>query len=133
MTDTSKPTNIRRHFALTFVSPLRQPQQVTLQADCNGVLSGWVDGEVVEAKVAIYLLADAQLCGNVERLADEVPFVGKPAGRQLHILLGELGFKDHYGMAAEALGRPVTSLAHLTRAELVTVRAYAHGQFGLVG
>lgn len=130
---TTKPTNVRRTWQLAFVAPLRPDQQVTLQADCHGHQTAWIDGVTADHETAVRLLQDGLLCGTVTLISDEVPFAGKRAAHQLHRLLGELGFKDHYGLATEALGRPVSSLAHLSAPELVLVRSYAHGQFGMVG
>ncbi|RJF69149.1 hypothetical protein D3875_22815 [Deinococcus cavernae] len=116
---TIKPTNVRRTWQLAFVAPLRPDQQVTLQADCHGHQTAWIDGVSADFDTAVRLLQDGLLCGTVTLISDEVPFAGKRAAHQLHRLLGELGFKDHYGLATEALGRPVSSLTHLSAPELV--------------
>lgn len=57
--------------------------------------------------------------------------VGKATGRALHVELSRLGYREHYAAAADALGRPVPSLAALTAAEVKTVYAYAYGSLGM--
>ncbi|WP_415577412.1 hypothetical protein, partial [Deinococcus radiodurans] len=57
--------------------------------------------------------------------------VGKATGRALHVELSRLGYREHYTAAADALGRPVPSLAALTAAEVKTVYAYAYGSLGM--
>ncbi|WP_339095051.1 hypothetical protein WDJ50_11020 [Deinococcus sp. VB142] len=59
--------------------------------------------------------------------------VGNASARALHVELSRLGYREHYAAASDALGRPVSSLAALTAAELKTVYSYAYGSLGLVG
>ena len=73
------------------------------------------------------------LCWPVQFTPAPAPdTIGKEAARVMHVELAHLGFRDHYAVAAEALCRPVSSLAALTAAEQNTVWSYARGQWGMV-
>lgn len=126
-------TNFSRTFDLAFTAPLWNPLRVTITADCQGVLSAEINDVPAELETALIWLGRAQLAGHTEVVCEGAPFAGKPAAHRLHILLGELGYRHHYALAAEVLGRPVSSLANLRPAELALVSSYAHGQLGLVG
>jgi len=45
---------------------------------------------------------------------DEVEVIDDAVARQLHIELGTLGYKNHYQLASDALGRRVNSLVMIT-------------------
>lgn len=87
-----------------------------------------VDGQPVDVLEADQVLRNAD---RLELLAEVLPTIGKPAACNLHRELGRLGFKDHYATAADALGRPVPSLAALSPEDAYTVRNYARGQWGM--
>ena len=87
-----------------------------------------VDGQPVDVLQADRILRAAD---RLELLAEVLPTIGKPAACNLHRELGRLGFKDHYQTAADALGRPVPSLAALSPQDAYTVRDYARGQWGM--
>lgn len=90
----------------------------------------------IDGQPADVLAADAILRGatSVTVTAEVlVPVIGNAVACELHKVLGRLRFRDHYGLAAEALGRTVRSLATLTADEARTVRSYAYGQWGLTG
>ncbi|CAM3991453.1 hypothetical protein [Deinococcus frigens] len=87
-----------------------------------------VDGVPVDVVAADRVLRNAD---RLELLAETLDTIGKPAACNLHRELGRLGFKDHYATAADALGRPVPSLAALTPVDAYTVRNYARGQWGM--
>lgn len=133
MTHSSRPTNISRTFDLAFFAPFWQPMRVTLTADCAGNQRAEINEQPADLEEAVRWMERAKLNGYVEMVTQSIPFAGKVAAHRLHVTLGSLGYKRHYEVAAEVLGRPVTSLAHLTGAELALVCTYAHGQLGLVG
>jgi len=87
-----------------------------------------VDGQPVDVLAADRLLRNAD---RLELLAEVLDTIGKPAACNLHRELGRLGFRDHYTTAADALGRPVPSLAALSAQDAYTVRNYARGQWGM--
>ena len=91
---------------------------------------------LIDGQPADVLAADAILRGATTLIVQAEVLevvIGKPAACELHKVLGRLGFRDHYATAADALGRPVPSLAALTADEAATVRSYAYGQWGLTG
>jgi YD repeat-containing protein len=110
---------------------------VTLSADAQGELTATVDGVATDWQTADRLLCWARADGSVTVL--ETVRAGFPQGIStgeavnLHRVLGRLGFKRHYELAGEVLGREVGSFGHLSREDAALVRSYAHGQHGLVG
>lgn len=89
-----------------------------------------------EATEALHLIAKVRFPLPVLVAAapvETLPPIGKPTACQLHRELGQLGYRDHYALAGEVLGRPVPSLAALTATEADQVRSYAYGQWGLTG
>ena len=107
---------------------------VTLTRDHGGRLSAVVDGENVGYGYAVGILNRASQVEKIEEayLPSPTQLVGKPVAHRLHIELGRLGYRNHYALAGEVLGRAVTSLAALTAEEVKLVRSYAYGQLGLV-
>lgn len=87
-----------------------------------------VDGQPVDVLTADRILRAAD---RLEVIAETLNTIGKPAACNLHRELGRLGFKDHYATTADALGRPVASLAALSAQDAYTVRNYARGQWGM--
>jgi hypothetical protein len=100
---------------------------VTISRTAQG-FTAEVDGLPVSVLEADQILRAAD---RLELLAEVLPTIGKPAACNLHRELGRLGFKDHYATAADALGRPVPSLAALSAEDAYTVRNYARGQWGM--
>ncbi|SMB93199.1 hypothetical protein [Deinococcus hopiensis] len=105
---------------------------VTLARDHSGNLSAIVDGENMNFVEASRLLDRASQVEKIEEVILPAPApIGNPAAHQLHRTLGRLGYRNHYALASEVLGRTVTSLAALTAEDAATVRSYAFGQLGL--
>ena len=111
--------------------------EVTIfRAHVGGEVLATIDGQPAELKQALYLIRDARQEELVAEVLAPLPeparttTIGKKEARTMHVELAHLGFADHYAAAADALGRPVTSLAALTVAEAQTVYSYAYGQWG---
>lgn len=101
----------------------------------TGEIMGLIDGNAVPLERAVSVILSADVVTKVYEELEQLPAaapIGNQAARTLHVDLSRLGFRDHYATAADALGRPVASLADLTAAESATVRSYARGQWGMV-
>lgn len=111
-------------------------QSVTLsRAYVGAPLSAEIDGKPAALEQAVSIIRRATRATVTAETLEQLPAaapIGKQAARTLHVDLARLGFRKHYETAADALGRPVASLADLTAAESATVRSYARGQWGMV-
>ena len=104
---------------------------ITVSRTASG-FAAEVDGVPVDVLAADRLLRNADRLELMAEVLDTTaPSIGNPAACNLHRELGRLGFKDHYTTAADALGRPVPSLAALSPQDAYTVRDYARGQWGM--
>lgn len=139
---TTKPEALSRTWRLEVAHKLDRvvisvhSYDVTIfRAHVGGEVRATIDGQPAELKQALYLIRDARKEELVAEVLAPLPepvatTIGKKEARTMHVELAHLGFADHYAAAADALGRPVTSLAGLTVAEAQTVYSYAYGQWG---
>ena len=105
---------------------------VTAEFDGTGY-SATINGRPAELRDAFVLVTTAEKQGGLTLLEEVRPdTIGKKAAHVMHQELAHLRFADHYAVAADALGRPVSSLAALTAAEANLVYSYAYGQWGMV-
>ncbi|WP_237724906.1 hypothetical protein [Deinococcus alpinitundrae] len=110
---------------------------VTLTRTAAGLVAE-IDGQAATVESAVRLLAQAQRVSLLEEVLTAptpvVAVIGKAVACELHRELGRLGYRtsaSHYGVAATALGRDVTSLAALTAEEAQLTRSFAYGRLGL--
>ena len=98
-----------------------------------------LDGQPATLERAASIRALALDLGTFERVsgpdltADSSPIIGSQAACALHRDLARMGYTrngSHYQLAAEALERPVFSLAILTAQDAQTVYGYACAQTG---
>ena len=104
----------------------------------NQIISALVDGSAATLERAAHLLTWAKAEGKIEVLetvdAVQPITIGKRAACTLHKDLARLGYSyssSHYQIAAEALERPVSSLAALTAQEAELTYGYACAQMGM--
>lgn len=130
-TETLKPGRYTVQNGDTYTSQVWEvtAERVTVYTAPAGVYPSVLLGTMTPAEALGVL---SRLCSAVLAFEPEqVRTIGKAAAYELHKELGRLRFRDHYGTAAAALERPVSSLAELTAEESNTVRSYARGQWGL--
>ncbi|GGO19492.1 hypothetical protein [Deinococcus humi] len=107
-----------------------QDYAVTIARTARGLIAT-VDGVQVPVLEADRILRTAARVEVMSEVLEAAP-IGKPAACNLHKELGALGYRSHYALAAEVLGKPVPSLAALSAEDAATVRQYAYGQLGRV-
>ncbi|UQN10145.1 hypothetical protein [Deinococcus sp. QL22] len=109
---------------------------VTLTRNATGNVAT-IDGEATTMDQAVRLLKGAEIVWlQAEVLSPVAPMtdtLSKAEACDLHRLLGSFGFRNHYAVAEEMVGREVRSLTQVTADEAALIRSYAYGQFGLVG
>jgi hypothetical protein len=104
----------------------------------NQIISALVDGAEATLERAANLLTWAKREGTLtvtETVEEAQPIsIGKRVACTLHKDLARMGYShssSHYQIAAEALERPVSSLAALSAEEAAAVFGYAQAQMGM--